>query len=88
MAGEPITKRRQRAIILSPHEVTVREFIVSIHEEAGVPKEDKKSKEEVVETNDVEKKTVQSELGQLQENNEEFNSRMARHFEDANDDGN
>ena len=86
MAGEPITRKCQRANTVSPHELNIKECLAPNHEEAGVPDNDNEDKEEVVEVEDGEEPKIQSDWKRVQDQVDDLNERVARRFEDANDD--
>ena len=63
----------------------MEEIIAPILKEADVPKQNEKEKESVVETEEVELHSTQSDWEQLQEKVEELNVGVARHFEETQD---
>ena len=85
MAGEPITRRRPRAITVRPNQMNDKELIAPIDEEVGEPENHGKENENVVETDGIEKEKNRADWEQLQDQMEDLNVRVARHFEDAND---
>ena len=85
MAGETITTGSQRAITVRPNETQARKLIAPIHEDAGEPEEQEEDKKEVVETDIAKSSEGQADWDQVNEKVEELNTRISRHFEDAND---
>ena len=85
MAGEPITGMRQRANTVSPTTMKQEEFIAPVHEEAGEPEKKDEKQKEIVETGDLEDTEKQSDWERVQEQVDDFNVRVTRHFEDNND---
>ena len=82
MACEPLTTESQRAITVRPGRVQPDELMAQTHEEAGdLEAEAMETGEAVVEKHQEE----QIEWEDVQDKVEELTVRVARHFEDAND---
>ena len=80
-----MTLRSERAITVRPKQTHDQELIAPIHEEVGELEGDNKDNENVVEADDAEGMKEQQSWDQLQEHVEVLNVRVARHFEDKNE---
>ena len=80
-----MTIRCKRAITIRPDNVNAKELIAPIHQRVGKSDDDKEDKEEVVETDYTDELKNQEVWEQMQEQVEDLNVRIARHFEFAND---
>ena len=85
MAGESIARKSKRAITVSPRTLNPVESTTTIHEEVGEPGENKTKEKEVVETEATHTGSGKPNWEEIQDQVDDLNVRVARHFEDSND---